>query len=85
MTFKARLRGAITGLLIAAVCLPLAFVVTVATFPFWRWLEETFAIEAYGHSGPSEWCYWVVYGILLVICAFVWSRLRRTTMPDERH
>jgi hypothetical protein len=76
MTHKQRFRGVAIGLTIAAACLPLAFVITIATFPFWRWLEETFSIEAYGHSGPDEWCYWLTYTLLLVICAFIWFRAK---------
>ena len=58
--------------LIAVVSMPLAMVVTLLTFPFWRWFEETTGIEAYGHSGPAEWCYLLLYGLFVVIFSVFW-------------
>lgn len=57
---RARAIGLALALLAGA--LPLAFAVTVASAPFWAWVEARFGIEAYGHSGPAAWCYWTVYG-----------------------
>jgi hypothetical protein len=48
---------------ILGVCLPLSFVAGIVTVPFWSWLENRFGIEAVGHSGPAEWCYWTIYGL----------------------
>ncbi len=53
----------IVALLLAL--LPFAFLITLLLVPFWRWLEGNFGIEAIGHSGPSEWCYLLVY----LLCA----------------
>jgi len=71
------IRTLVTILAILLAGLPAAFVATVLTFPFWRWLEERFGIEAYGHSGPAEWCFWVVYGLLVVLALGLWWRGRR--------
>jgi hypothetical protein len=42
-------------------CVPLATVTTLLLLPFWSWVEATFAVEAVGHSGPADWCYWTAY------------------------
>ena len=62
------------GILICTMALPAAFIITVFTFPFWRWFEAATGLESYGHSGPAEWCYWLVYGVLLLCAALVWWR-----------
>ena len=47
---------------------PLGVVVTLALLPMWRWLEERYAIESVGHSGPAAWCYLVsILGCLLAL------------------
>ena len=50
-----------------ALCLPLAFVLTLLLLPLWSWIEATYAIESVGHSGPAEWCFWLVYCLLVAI------------------
>ena len=52
----------IPGVLIA--CLPIAFIVTFLLSPLWSWIEATYGIESIGHSGPSDWCFYVVYALL---------------------
>jgi hypothetical protein len=44
---------------------PISFVATILLVPLWRWLEATLGVEAIGHSGPSEWCYYSVYALSL--------------------
>jgi len=78
MDMRRRFKGAGIGLLICIVALPLAFIMTVFTFPFWRWFEKVTAIESFGHSGPNEWCYWFVYTLLVLIATFVWWLMRRS-------
>lgn len=51
----------------AVVLAPVSFVVTILLVPMWRWLEAAFAIEALGHSGPSSWCYFSVYGVAAAV------------------
>ncbi len=60
------IRSGLKWIGIAAILLPVAFILTILTVPFWRWIEATFQIEAIGHSGPAEWCYWTVYALSLV-------------------
>ena len=62
---------------ILAVCLPLSFIAGVATFPFWSWIEATFGIEAVGHSGPAEWCYWTLYALLAGAGLLLFWRMER--------
>ena len=51
--------------LMVPVTLFLAFWVTVFLVPLWRWIEADFGVEAIGHSGPAEWCFYLVFAILL--------------------
>jgi len=67
MKFNERIKLVVITLALIIICLPLAFVITVFTNPFWLWIEKTFSVESVGHSGPAEWCYITVY--LLLICA----------------
>jgi hypothetical protein len=57
---------------------PVSIVVTLFLLPLWSWLEASSGIESIGHSGPVEWCYVVVF-ILLVVGALLalWTRQRR--------
>jgi hypothetical protein len=48
-------------------CVPLATVTTLLLFPFWSWVEATFSVEAVGHSGPADWCYWTAYVLWVVV------------------
>lgn len=57
-----RLFAFICGILL--VCLPIAFIVTFLLTPLWSWIEANYGIESIGHSGPSDWCFYVVYGVL---------------------
>lgn len=53
------------GLLVTVpVVLFVAFWVTIFLVPLWRWIERDFGIEAIGHSGPAEWCFYLVFAIL---------------------
>ena len=49
---------------LSIVCLPVSFVVTLALFPLWSWIESRWQIESVGHSGPATWCFVCVYGLL---------------------
>ena len=64
---KQSLLRKLLGLVAALIALALlSFVLTVLLFPFWSWLESSFGIESIGHSGPAEWCFWLVFGIAAV-------------------
>lgn len=69
------LRRAAVALLWVALAAPLSFVLTFLLFPFWYGLEEWFGIEAVGHSGPADWCFYVTFGT--VCAALLWGALRR--------
>lgn len=70
----------ICGLLI--VSLPAAVIITFVLSPLWSWIEATYGIESIGHSGPSDWCFVLVYSLLcaVVLCGFV--ALRRRSSAD---
>jgi len=71
--------------LYACAALPLAAITTLALLPLWRFIEERYGIESVGHSGPSDWCFIVVYVLWLSAGAvLLWLRGRRwsrTTSP----
>ena len=73
MQLKALVRKLLLGLVVCFVALPVSYIVTVFTFPFWRWLDTATGIESFGHSGPADWCFWLVYVLLLLgIAFFAW-------------
>jgi len=77
MKFHDRIKGVGIAMALLIGCLPVAVVLTVIASPFWSWFEGQFGIEAYGHSGPAEWCYLVSYSLLIAICAMIWVRCRK--------
>jgi len=83
MTFRERLKGVAIALFVLLMCLPVAVAGTILTSPFWRWFETQSGIEAYGHSGPAEWCYLVTYGVLVTIATFIWWRTNQVKSNDE--
>jgi hypothetical protein len=52
--------------LLLLVLLPVAFGVTILLYPIWSWIETSYGIESVGHSGPADWCFGLVYGVLAV-------------------
>ncbi|HSF93618.1 MAG TPA: hypothetical protein VLA52_01220 [Thermohalobaculum sp.] len=65
------------GCLMLGVLLPVSFVLTILLVPLWRYVESDLGIESIGHSGPAEWCFWLVYGLLVVGgAAILWRKLR---------
>jgi hypothetical protein len=61
---------------IVLVSFPLTFI-TFLLVPLWAWIERTYQIEAIGHSGPSEWCFWLVFSLLTLALTFIaWRNLR---------
>lgn len=80
MTFRDRLKGVAIAIAILVACFPLAAVLTIPMSPLWSRLEALTGIEAYGHSGPAEWCYLLIYGLLVGICTLVWAKASRTKL-----
>jgi hypothetical protein len=62
----------------ALALLPVAVAVTLLLVPLWRRLEASTGIESIGHSGPADWCFWLVYALLLAGAALVAPWLRRS-------
>ena len=81
MGAPSRLTGALAGLAIVLLSMPVALIATLVGIPFWSWLESALGIEAIGHSGPAEWCYLVTWLALVSIGGVIWSASRRRTKP----
>jgi hypothetical protein len=58
-------------------CIPATFVLTLLLLPVWSWIEARYGIEAVGHSGPSDWCFWLVFGVLAASATAFVARLPR--------
>jgi hypothetical protein len=70
------IRGLIAASFLAA-CLPVAFILTLVLIPLWSWIEATYGIESLGHSGPADWCFWLVYaaiGLPVTVLVFACRR-----------
>ena len=64
--------------LYASAALPLTAITTLALLPLWRFIEERYGIESVGHSGPSDWCFILLYVLWLLAGAVVFAlRARR--------
>ena len=64
--------------LYVSAALPLAAITTLALLPLWRFIEERYGIESVGHSGPSDWCFILLYVLWLLAGAVVFAlRARR--------
>jgi hypothetical protein len=53
------------GVTIIVVSLPIAFWSTLMLLPLWGWIEARYGIESLGHSGPADWCFSVVFLIVI--------------------
>ena len=60
------LRLPLAFLSIVVISAPLSIVGTMLLRPAWSWLESAAGIEAIGPSGPAEWCYLLVFAVLVV-------------------
>jgi len=60
----------------------LAFWVTILLVPLWRWVESDLGVEAIGHSGPAEWCFYLVFTLLIAPALYVTFRLWRNGRPN---
>ena len=58
-------RNFLAGLLALIVGLPLGWILTMITTPLlWR-LEPILKMELAGHSGPSDWVFYLGWGIVV--------------------
>ncbi len=66
----------------AIVSIPLTFVVAMLLTPaLWR-LEAVVGMELAGHSGPSDWILWMMFGLFTVVLSIILLRLTRSPAPD---
>ena len=63
---------------IVLIGLPITFAATFALLPLWSMIERRYGIESVGHSGPSDWCFWAVFGTYLCFAAMVVIGMRRS-------
>lgn len=69
---------------IALLAMPAAFVATLLLYPLWSWIEATFGIESVGHSGPADWCFFLVYGtVLAAALVLLWRSWRRRAADSK--
>jgi uncharacterized membrane protein len=83
MMLKRTIRIALILVACVACSLPLAIVTGVFTAPLWNAFEARTGIESYGHSGPSDWVYemlWIVWtGVLIGAVFAVRNRSKAAT------
>jgi len=79
--FRARIKLLMKAFVLTIICIPLTFIVTAFSNPFWLWIEKTISVESVGHSGPAEWCYITVYLLLIGSNGLIWLKIskRKTT------
>jgi hypothetical protein len=66
----------------AIVSIPLTLVVAMLLTPaLWR-LEAVVGMDLGGHSGPSEWIIWTMFGLFTVVLSIILLRLTRSAAPD---
>jgi hypothetical protein len=72
------LRSAI-AIAILLVAFPLTFITTFLLLPLWSWIEERYGIESVGHSGPADWCFYVILVLWITIAVVIAWKVRRAT------
>jgi len=65
-----------TIVVIVVLGVPITIAVTIALMPLWSLIERRYGIESVGHSGPADWCFWVVFVIYLGVALAVARPLR---------
>ena len=74
---KPVIKISLTIFTILVISIPLTFVINIILNPFWQWLENSFGIEAWGHSGPADWTFGVSYFFFIAIFLLVfWFRFK---------
>jgi len=75
---KTFLRRACISVLILVLAMPVTFILTILLSPLWSWIEATYGIESMGHSGPADWCFWLIFTILggAGLMAYLWFPLK---------
>ena len=70
-------RALVPMLAVVLISAPVGVVLTLLLLPFWSWLEESYAVESVGHSGPAEWRYMTVDVLLVATGGLVVALSRR--------
>lgn len=82
-------RAVLLLMVIVLLSMPVTVVLTIVLLPLWSAIERRWGIESVGHSGPSEWCFWLVFAICIATFTVVARTIRRsnrgasTTMGGE--
>jgi len=59
-------------------CIPLTFLTAMLLTPLLWKLEAPLGIELAGHSGPAEWVFFVLHGVVTALAVLVAWRVFRT-------
>ena len=62
---------------ILTVSMPPAFILTIALLPLWSHIEATYGIESVGHSGPADWCFELVYVLVVATVGASFAAIMR--------
>jgi len=57
--------------------LPFSWIVAVSLTPVLWKLEPIFHMELAGHSGPSDWVFYVVFAVVVLVLFVLLKRLSR--------
>ncbi len=77
------IKSVLIVLAVVLAAFPVTFVVTFMLDPLWSWIEATYGIESIGHSGPADWCFWLVFCILVLTSLTL--LLRAWRRPPEKN
>ena len=69
---------AVVVIVVVVALMPVTLGTTIVLAPLWTWIEATTGIESIGHSGPADWCFWLVHALLLAGAALVALGRRRS-------
>ena len=62
---------------ILVISIPLTFILNIILNPFWLWFEDSFGIEASGHSGPADWTFAFSYFFFITVFILVfWFKFK---------
>ena len=81
---KPVIKNSLIIFLILVFCIPFTFIVNILLNPFWLWLENTFGIEASGHSGPADWTFEVLYFFLITFFILVYWFIFKNRLKKQR-
>lgn len=72
-------RNALAAVLALVIGLPIGWIAAMAATPLLWKLEPVLGMELAGHSGPSDWIFYLVWAIVLpVVFMLARAALRRT-------